>query len=345
MDSGLSCEEVYFSNNKENETPNKIINLKSVHNLKYASCKTENMVSELDMLIQAVKASNSFVKVLKVESDRYTVIAFKDHMLKDIKRFCVDGEGILCVDTTFDLVPGLWITDTCYQCKALYDINNNNPHFPGPMMFHFKKDSKEFRTFGSELVNQCEALSELKKIGHDLDAATATGFARAFPNAQNLWCTEHLQNRTKEKLRKMHVNERVQNKIMSDLYGYQNAFLHEDGLADADDEEDLVAKLASLEDNWKNEIPWFADWFCKHQLPIFSSCLIMSARESLGIVRRFYNNNLENMHRLQKKKLKEILNAKKGNIGQVIEALEKWIDENYVQEVSLALRGMYYHYL
>jgi len=338
LKSGMSCEQVYFSNNKENDEPNKILNLKSVQNLKYQLNKGKNAKEELDVLVDAVR-SNKFVKVLKVQGDRYSAIAFKDHMLKDMKRFCVEGDSLFTLDTTFDLLPGLWVTDTAYQCLALYDINNRHPHFPGPMMLHFKKDTLEFQTFASELVNQCGALRGIKKVGHDLDAATANGFTSVLPDAQHLWCTEHLQNRTVEKLRKMHVNERIQNKVMSDLYGVQNMYLHEDGLADAENDEDLEVKLASLEDSWANDIPWFADWFKKHQLTIFKECLTLSARKSLGISDRFYTNNIENNHRLQKKKLKEVLGPIKGGLMDVVDALEKWIDENFVQEVALALRG------
>ena len=339
INSGMSCEQAYISNNKEKTDPNKILSLKNVQNLKYNLSNNQNTQSETEMLLDAVK-KNSFIKVLKFEGERYTAIAFNEHMLSDIKRFCVDSDSILCVDTTFDVIPGLWITDTSYECSALVSINNRHPHFPGPMMLHFKKDKKEYRTFSMELVNQCESLLHIKKIGHDLDKATAFGFSSAFPNAQHVWCTQHLQNRTLEKLKGMHVNQRLQNKIMADLYGIQDKYVHEDGLADAEDEEDLNVKLASLEDTWREDVSWFAQWFRDHQFEIFSSCLTMNSRKELGIHGRFYNNHLESKHRLQKKKINEILGSGKRSLMDIVDTLNQWVDENFVQEVTLAVRGI-----
>ena len=69
---------------------------------------------------------------------------FKDYMLTDIYRCCVLGDSVLNVDTTFDLVPGLWLTDTSYKCLVLLDEFDKHPEFPGPSMWHFRKDEKEF---------------------------------------------------------------------------------------------------------------------------------------------------------------------------------------------------------
>ena len=66
----------------------------------------------------------------------------------------------------------------------------------------------------------------------------------------------------------------------------------------------------------------------------------MTAREELGITGRFYNNNLENMHKSQKKKLEDEISGNKRDLTKIINTLNKWINENFYQELSLALRGM-----
>lgn len=168
-------------------------------------------------------------------------------MMDDLVRFCVNKETQLNIDTTFDVLPGLWLTDTSYKYLALMDNNGNHPEFPGPMMLHFKKDRKEFRSLALEIaVQRPELLTGLRKIGHDLDKATAKGFKDIFRDAQHLWCTQHLQGRTTKKLKDMHVSQRLQNKIMADLYGTQQGYLEEQGLADAEDEEDFRAKVCHL---------------------------------------------------------------------------------------------------
>ena len=75
-------------------------------------------------------------------------------MLNDLHRFCVLGDSILRVDTTFELVEGLWLTDTTYSNEALVDLNGKNPQFPGPSFWHFRKSRECYRRFAGELVIQ-----------------------------------------------------------------------------------------------------------------------------------------------------------------------------------------------
>ena len=48
-------------------------------------------------------------------------------MFSDLIRFCVDGGTPFNVDTTFDIFPELWLTDTTYQNLALIDKHGKNP--------------------------------------------------------------------------------------------------------------------------------------------------------------------------------------------------------------------------
>ena len=118
LKTGKSSDQVYVAHNKENEKPNSILNIRSVTNLRHKMNKQSNVKWELDVLLEAVK-KNSFVKSLKVTKDRYTAVCHLDNLLTDMKRFCVDKDSIFAVDTTFDIVPGLWLTDTTYQNLAL----------------------------------------------------------------------------------------------------------------------------------------------------------------------------------------------------------------------------------
>ena len=52
-----------------------------------------------------------------------------------------------------------------------------------------------------------------------------------------------MEARDKEQLNKMKANERAINKIMTDIYGQQDGYVIQHGLADADDAEDFSAKL------------------------------------------------------------------------------------------------------
>ena len=94
-------------------------------------------------------------------------------------------------------------------------------------------------------------------------------------------------------------------RIMADIYGTQNSLLLENGLADAEKEEDFNVKLASLQVVWDNIVPGFHHWFKKWRSDIFIDCLVLSSRERHGISKSFTTNSLELKHWLQKKVLTE----------------------------------------
>ena len=135
----------------------------------------------------------------------------------------------------------------------------------------------------------------------------------------------------------MGCNERTQRRIMADIYGCQEQILLENGLADSEDPADYEAKLASLKDVWNGLVPGFYEWFDKHRSEQFKTCLIYSARQELGLSRRFYTNRLELKHKLQKKRLRESEVPKE--VAKVTETLEGWTKEFYAEE-ERALRGL-----
>lgn len=91
---------------------------------------------------------------------------------------------------------------------------------------------------------------------------------------------------------------------------------------------------------WDKLVPKFYQWFINFQSDVFKSCLLLSSRESLGISGRYYNNSLENNHKMQKKTLKELLSGcQSHDVEKVSKALEKWVEDTYLQEIILALRG------
>ena len=347
LDTGLlSCEQIYINNNKDEDDPNRIISLKTVHNRKQSNQSIKatksnqpntNKLKETETLIKIVQ-SKGYVRSVKFQEESYIAINYKDYMLDDMVRFCVNGDSILNVDTTFNIVPGLWLTDTSYKHLGLIDAHGKNPEFPGPSMWHFKKDRQEFRNFAMELVTASGELKDLRRVGHDLDKATALGFKDVFSNAEHAWCTQHLQGRTAKKLQEMGVGQRNTNCIMSDLYGTQSGFLQQHGLADSLDTDDFQAKLASLKEQWEEIAPSFYTWFRRYQEETFTSCLVMSARSSYGVTTRYYNNGLENIHKSLKKKINE--SKQVSDLEEINKSLDKWISENYIQEINLAIRGL-----
>ena len=135
---GMSPEQVYTDNNMSQCDPTNIVNIKSAQNISHSLNKSQKEVNpkseanEVEKLIKLVK-ENTFARSLKFEHDRYHTFNCKTYMLKDMERFCIEGSTELNVDT-FDLVYGLWLTNTSYRNLALVDKNGSHPEFPGLSM-------------------------------------------------------------------------------------------------------------------------------------------------------------------------------------------------------------------
>ena len=130
----------------------------------------------------------------------------KTYMLKDMERFCIEGSTELNMDTTFDLVYGLWLTDTSYRNLAVVDKNGNHPEFARPSMWHFPKDCHKFCAFDSKCGTK---IIKIKKGRHEFDLATLQGMEHIFTDVKH---SVHSICRLV-----MKANERAINKIMTDI--------------------------------------------------------------------------------------------------------------------------------
>ena len=90
---------------------------------------------------------------------------------------------------------------------------------------------------------------------------------------------------------------------MVDIYGSQNEVLLPEGLADAIDKDDFIAKLTSLKLAWEVVAPGFHCWFKNNRSETFIKCLVLAPREKHSIKQRFSANAPEPKYRLQKKAL------------------------------------------
>ena len=195
MEEGIPTDKVYNTLIKEKTTtvsktvpgPKMIANRK-YENMKPTSTKTTLKRNEAETLIASLhtlplSSSVTFTK------ERYISVNSSPNTLNAIHRFCVLGNSILRIDTTFELVDGLWLTDTTYANESLINQSNKHPEFPGPSFWHFKKSRESYRRFAGELTIAKPELLGMKKIGHDLDKAIAGGMTDIFRDADNVWCT------------------------------------------------------------------------------------------------------------------------------------------------------------
>lgn len=82
------------------------------------------------------------VNSVSFSKEQYLSVKCLPNMMNDLYRFCVLGNSILRVDTTFELVDGLWLTDMTYTNKELIHLNGKHPEFPGPIkLLAFPEDT------------------------------------------------------------------------------------------------------------------------------------------------------------------------------------------------------------
>ncbi|XP_065060451.1 uncharacterized protein LOC135687737 [Rhopilema esculentum] len=342
---GASCAKVYRDLVKEAKTPHEeppnpkyIYNIKSSFMPPKQKSFSTHGIPECEGLVRQMRKEDCKVRSVVLLPEQYVSFNANSRMLEDINRFCVHGNSILLVDTTFQLCDGLWLTDSGFEYEALINEKGGHPMFPGPYMWHFRKGQDSYRRFALEMTFQNPNLFEIKKIGHDLDNAVAFGLKDVLRRADNLYCTQHLQKADERHLREMGANKRTIERIMADIYGSQHGCVEELGLADASDDEDFGVKLTSLKSVWDELLPNFHLWFVKNRSEKFKGNLLMSARSRLNIKGRFYTNGLESGHRLQKKFMSDE-GRKPSDVTEVNTFLSQFVDE-FHSEAARALRGI-----
>ena len=80
---------------------------------------------------------------------------------------------------------------------------------------------------------------------------------------------------------------------MKDIYGSREGNYYENGIAEATDAEDFMAKLESLQSRWEVLCPGFFEWFNVKTKSLFLSSVIKLSRENSDINGLYYQNDIE----------------------------------------------------
>lgn len=72
------------------------------------------------------------------------------------------------------------------------------------------------------------------------------------PAAVHLCCIKHWRDNIERKLKDMHFDQQAITELTADIFGTTVDGVHEQGLADAYDEDNFMTKLASLQNKWNN---------------------------------------------------------------------------------------------
>ena len=348
-----SCAAVYenLASLSLSSVSSELCNPKQVQNIKQAISRQDlasqgnstqsSSNDEMTRIVSQMRSTNSselFTRLVTILPEHYFSVHFTDGSIQDVEQFCVYRNSVFRIDTTFEIVNNFWVTDASYTNESLIsELTGKNPEFPGPIMLHFKKDRPTYRAFAGHLAIANPKLFFVKKIGSDMDPALSEGVGDIFSQADKLVCLQHLMEWDAFNLQKLGATTKAKQRIMCDIYGSKQNRLLQFGLADADNTEDFNVKLESLKYVWEPLVPGFHKWFKERRAELFKSTIISSAKDRIGISEPFYNNRLEVMHKLQKKKLFEEATTKE--VTDVINALKEW-QASYRSEAVRDIRGI-----
>ena len=142
---------------------------------------------DLSNVVRLQIHSCELIHTISITGKSYQVFLGNDVQLQDAELFCCDSNGVLAVDTTFNLC-GSWFTDTCYYNKRLVNSDGHNPVFLGPTLIHFIKDQKSPK------------IRNLHTIGTDHEMAISNGFSPVLPNLNLFLRIHRLDQGDKQKI-------------------------------------------------------------------------------------------------------------------------------------------------
>jgi hypothetical protein len=207
---------------------------------------------ELALLVERCKlhsGDKAFVRCVSLAPEPVVILS-TNFQLTEIKRCCTihNNAAILSIDPTFDL-GNFYVTPMCFLHPMFVSRDTGkNPLFIGPILIHKRMNFQAYHFFASQLVNLCPDINHLKCFGTDGEKALYQAFASVFPLAVHLRWFNHFKVNVEDKLKDLNFEEHSIKSIMADIMGCISSGVRELGLVDADDRNDFIAKLNSLEE-------------------------------------------------------------------------------------------------
>ena len=153
---------------------------------------------EFTLLLKAQQEDKEFVRTISCLSQSYYAFLGDDTQLNDIVKFCCDENGVLSIDTTYNLCNS-WVTDSYYHKTRLESSDGKHPVFLGPAIIHFEKSAFVFSRFASEMNTIQPKIKDLNAIATDQEVAIYQGFSSQITDLKLLLCVYHLKRLISEK--------------------------------------------------------------------------------------------------------------------------------------------------
>ena len=224
-------------------------NVKQAYNMKQQ--RKEGAVSDpyFALVLQCKEEDKikgtAYVRQVVAAPEPSAVLSF-DWQLMDLVKFCTNPRHfcVLQIDPTFDLGP-FSVTATQYDHLLLVNRQSGkHPVMAGPLLVHQKKETTSFKVLVDYLVDAQPKLKNLRAIGTDGEIAISSAFRERCLFLVVLFCAIHLRRNLTDKMIAMGIPESSRKEICADIFGQQVGTQLEQGIIDADDEEEFHVRSA-----------------------------------------------------------------------------------------------------
>ena len=248
-------------------------------------CKEEDKAKE-----------TAYVRKVVAAPEPAAVLAF-DWQMKDIDKFCTNPRhfSVFHVDPTFDLGP---FSVTATQYKHLLLVNRQSGKHPvmvGPLLVHQKKEKLSFKLLVDSLVDQEPRLKNLRARGTDGQTAISLAFKERCVFLLVLFCAINLRRNVTDKMVALGIEESERREICADIFGVQVGSQLQEGIIDADDEEEFRVRLAQLQEVWETrsrvKSREFHLWFRRYKADVILRHVLKPVRQKAGFVDKHFTTN------------------------------------------------------
>lgn len=270
-----------------------------------------------------------------------------------------------CVDPTFKMGQ-FEVTPIVYKHLLLTSKRTNeSPVLLGPTMIHHKKTYADYRTLAATCAAKCKGIKKAKGFITDGEENLYTAFEDELKNAKSLRCFKHFETNCKEKLRTAGIRKtKEQRFFLQRVFGVHGK---EEGILDADNQEDLRTRLDSAKeeiDSREREVlkredegykPKFWSFLDEHS-EMMGSHMVANVRKEAGMVvgddgkpARCYSNNSESMNNVMRSAketfLKENPCISQLNKIQFTQNVFEVVHAHQMEELHSAIAGLSDEYI
>ena len=258
-----------------------------MYDLKYKSKKTD----QVDELLQYSKHKEEPIILEHHDVPEDLWVLGTKHMTNDLSRFCTSEKlsHPFSVDPTFSFgkfeVTPFTYKHLFLKCKR----TGAAPTFLGPTALQYSKEKSVYKKIVSAVCNSAPALAEKGKgFITDGEDALHSAVGEVLTHATGLRCFRHFQQNCQEKLRKIGIQQKQNQKVFLDtVFGKQGVC---QGILGANTKDELHEILTASRERLEREetritgrkAPLFWKYVASHK-EMMEKCMIGSARKKAGM--------------------------------------------------------------